>query len=102
MFGYLSRRESGDSITDFKAAGESDRFALQASAFGNHAIGGLLAGEFQLSNLGTATRPGVRLVYDSNDHSLYFDPDGSGAQAAVLIADLQPGALVVAADITFF
>jgi len=102
LFVYLSQREAGDGIADFGASGDDDAFALKAAAFGNHAAGGLLAGKFQSSNAGTASRPAVCIFFGRDDHSLYFDADGSGTQAAILITVLQPGAVVVAADISFF
>ena len=99
---YLSPTQGSDSIADFAAGGDNDQFALKASAFGNHALGGPLAGEFQSSNANVAARAAVRILYDRDDHSLYFDADGSGVQAAVLVAVLQPGASVTVADFWFF
>ena len=102
-FVFGSPKFGADTVTDFNnAAGNDDIFHLQGSAFGNHAAGSLLASEFQASNLSTAGFASVRFIYDKDDHRLYFDADGSGAQAAVLVATLQQGATVTVGDFLFY
>lgn len=102
-FVFGSPKLGADTITDFSnTTGNDDIFHLQGAAFGNHAKGGLSAAEFQSSNLATATSASARFVYDRDDHRLYYDADGSGAQAAVLIATLQEGATVTISDFLFF
>ena len=102
VFIYLSTCQGGDISHDFNAIGDHDSFALKATAFGGHPTGALLAGEFQSSNAAIAVRAAVRILYDRGDRGLFFDADGSGAQAAVLLVVLQPGAIVTVADISFF
>ena len=92
-----------DTITDFSnVAGNDDILHLQASAFGNHAKGALTAAEFQASDQSTATNASVRFIYDRDDHKLYFDADGTGVQAAVLVATMQVGATVTVGDFLFY
>ena len=102
VFALTTYQSRPDSIADFSASGDDDSLALMGNVFGNHAAGGLLASEFQSSNASVAVRATVRFLYDRDDHSLYYDVDGSGTQSAVLLVVFQPGALVTAADLSFF
>lgn len=102
-FVFGTPKLGADLIEDFSnVAGNNDILHFQGTAFGNHAIGGLMPAEFQSSNLAVATSSSVRFVYDRDDHKLYFDADGSGAHAAVLVATLQQGATLTVGDFSFF
>lgn len=102
-FVFGAPKLGADTITDFSnTAGNDDILHLQGAAFGNHAAGALTASEFQTSNLAVASAASVRFIYDKDDHRLYFDADGSGVQAAVLVATLQQGATVTVGDFLFY
>ncbi|MBC7987214.1 MAG: FG-GAP repeat protein [Sphingomonadaceae bacterium] len=82
-----------DFLTDF--APGADRIALHADVFGltKGALGG---GRFVVSDF--AQDASDRLIYKANAGKLYFDPDGTGAQAQVLIATLVGAPPLSAAD----
>jgi Ca2+-binding RTX toxin-like protein len=100
-FRYDDRSESGDTITDFSGvAGNNDNFEFSAAGFGGGlAAGALSAAQFQSTNNPLANSASVRFIFDKNDFDLYYDADGSGAGAAVLVASLQNGAVVTVDDI---
>lgn len=92
VFRYLSAAEGGDQIIGFDTA--EDRFEVSAGGFG----GGLVAGQaltnkqFVANTTGLATRAGMgQFVFDTDDGILWWDHDGLGGDAAVLIAVLSAG-----------
>ncbi len=101
IFVYNSRDEGGDTISDFSSTGNgnNDRFHFKASAFGNLPLGELAESRFQSSNADVAQSNNVRFFYEQDTQTLRFDPDGSGGQAAIVIAVLQAGATMTSADI---
>ncbi len=102
-FVFGAARGGADRITDFSnAPGNNDILHLQRAGFGNHAAGGMVAKEFQSSATAIATSTTTRFIYDKDDFKLYYDADGTGAQAAVLIAEFQQGAVVTVSDFLFF
>ncbi len=100
-FFFASKLEGGDRILDFSssAQGNNDRFTFESTAFGNLADGTLAANRFQSSNAATAATAQVRFFYEEDTQTLRYDPDGSGGQAAIVIAVLQAGATMTSADI---
>ncbi len=100
-FVFGNRADAGDTVTDFAVSG-NDVICLARAEFGNHAAGGLSRREFQISNDATAQKSGVRIIYDKDDHRVWYDADGSGGQAAILLMTLQPDAPVAASDFYFF
>lgn len=103
---FDSLAERGDIIDDFSnLVDNNDAFLIRAAAFGGGLVAGALAaGQF-------VTRLADNLALDANDRfifrrdntTLWFDYDGTGAVAAVQIADLQFGAPALsAADIILF
>ncbi|MGB4828457.1 MAG: hypothetical protein WBP18_14525 [Paracoccaceae bacterium] len=46
-----------------------------------------------------ATAADDRFIFRTTDRTLWFEADGSGAGAAIMVADLQAGAVVTAAEI---
>lgn len=89
-----------DTIRDF-VSGE-DLIRLDGSAFTGLAHGALGDGVFVANATGEATDAVQRLVYDTTDGSLFYDADGSGVGAAVLIAKLGAGVALSADDIGIF
>ncbi|MGX7895868.1 hypothetical protein [Tsuneonella sp. HG222] len=73
-----------DLILDFATG--VDRIELGAAAFPGLPVGTLAAGAFWA---GTAAHDGDdRILYDAGTGKLFFDPDGTGGQAALLFAVL--------------
>jgi Ca2+-binding RTX toxin-like protein len=93
--------EGGDVITDFGiAAGNNDLFLIDASVFGFGAASGeLAAGQFRTRGVNEAVDADDRFIFRTTDRTLWFDRDGSGEVAPLLVADLQAGAVVTAEDI---
>ena len=57
------------------------------------------AGQFRARADNHAQDADDRFIFRTTDRTLWFDADGSGAGAAIMVADLQAGAVVTAADI---
>ena len=100
-FGYQFINEFGDTITDFSStgSGNDDRFTFRASNLG----GGLVAGpldptKFQ-ARADNVADANDRFIFRTTDTTLWLDVDGAGGVAPVMVADLQAGATVTAADI---
>ena len=100
-FMFQNLDQIGDVIADFMAtAGNDDRFQFSASGFGGGlVIGTLAASRFQSRADNLAQDADDRFIFRTTDQTLWFDVDGSGAALAVMVADLQTGAIVTAADI---
>jgi serralysin len=90
--------EDRDFITDFTSG--SDKIEISASLFGGGlSAGGLTAAQF-LSGAGAvaATTSAQRFIYNSSTGNLYFDADGNGAGASVIIANLSNVGALTASD----
>ena len=101
IFRFQTLAECGDVITDFlNVAGDNDKFQIVASAFGGGLVAGALAAtQFQSRADNVAQDADDRFIFRTTDRTLWFDADGNGAGAAALVADLQAGATLTAADI---
>jgi Ca2+-binding RTX toxin-like protein len=102
-FGYGTVFEGGDVIVDFgRVTGNDDRFLISALLGGGLAVGALPGTAFAaVADLG-AIAGDDRLIFRTTDTTVWFDADGAGGAAAVLLADLQAGAVVTAADFTVY
>lgn len=101
-FRFLTFADFGDQITDFSsnAAGDNDRFMLTAADLGGGlAAGTLAAAQFQSRADNLAQDADDRFIFRTTDRTLWFDVDGNGSDAAVMVADLQAGATMTALDI---
>ncbi|MFN0192471.1 MAG: calcium-binding protein [Aestuariivirga sp.] len=97
-FEFAALTEIGDIITDFIAV--DDTIVVTGAAFG----GGLVAGTvgaalLQSSATNVAANATVRFIFENDVKILWFDADGNGAGAAVMVADLQASATMTNADI---
>jgi Ca2+-binding RTX toxin-like protein len=103
-FRFQRVAESGDSILDFhKVTGDKDQIQIQALGFGGGLTTGLLAvGAFQARADNVAQDGTDRFIFRTTDTTLWYDADGTGAAAAVMLADLQAGVSLVASDILIF
>src|SRR5918992_5398531 len=97
-------RETGtanaDRIGDF--ASGSDEILLDGSVMSAlGASGNFAAGDdrFVFNSAGTAQDAEDRIVFNTTTKQVFYDADGSGSGAAVLIATLQSSATLVATDI---
>lgn len=83
---FNNAAEGGDIIRDFR--GRDDDVQISASGFGLDA-GPLTAGEFAANRAGVATQAEAQFIYDTDGGQFYFDADGTGAGASVLLATFQ-------------
>ena len=91
---------SADSVLDFGSG--TDKLLLGGSAMSAlGAAGNFAAGDarFKANSTGTATDASDRVVYNTTSRQVFYDADGNGSGAKVLIATLQSGATLVATDI---
>lgn len=95
-FRYETANDGSDSITDFAAG---DKLELVSSAFSNLAKGSLKAANFSANATGTALQSDDFIVYNTTNHTLWYDPDANGDQQAYSIATLSNSYLLRAGDI---
>lgn len=88
-----------DTITDFTH--NSDKIQLENSVFTalGSATGALAAAKFWASASGNAHDANDRITYSTSTGQLFYDNDGTGAHAKVLIATLTTHPTLSAADI---
>ncbi|MGB8814916.1 MAG: hypothetical protein WCC57_17185, partial [Paracoccaceae bacterium] len=72
---------------------------LVAAGFGAWLAGALDPRKFLTSTSNAAVDADDRFIFRSTDATLWFDANGSAAGGLTMIADLQAGATVTAADI---
>ena len=87
-----------DTITDFTSGVDTIEFA--AAQFGFASGGELDLSAFQLGT--SANDADDRFIYDQASGDLFFDADGNGAAAQVLIANLGAGTAFAADDIYLY
>ncbi len=76
------RPKDADKIVDFGFGGVRDKIVLQQSAFGDLALGELLADQFVVGT--AAADADDRIILNAG--KVYYDADGNGAGMAVMIA----------------
>ena len=100
MFVFAASNLQRDIITDFDAG--NDRFELLGLGFGVDAGTNLNAGTTFVANAAPVAVVGeATMLYETDTGRLYWDVDGTGAQAAVLIARLTGAPTVTAQDFIF-
>jgi Ca2+-binding RTX toxin-like protein len=87
-----------DTITDFVSGSDGLRF--DDAVFAGLTPGALPPSAFHLGT--SAQDADDRLIYDQATGSLWYDSDGNGAGAAVLVASLGAGTMLAASDIGVF
>lgn len=98
-FVFLAGKHFGDRIHDFVSG--TDQIGVEGLVVGLGSYAGAL--DAALFVEGTAALDGDdRFIWNTTYTTLWFDPDGTGARAAVLLADLQTGSSLAAADIFIF
>lgn len=88
--------DGGDRVEDFLAA--DDQVWLAQDLLPGLALGALAAAAFKDLSLGKVDSSD-RVIYDRAAGKLWLDADGSGAAARTLLAQLDPGTGLSAADI---
>jgi Ca2+-binding RTX toxin-like protein len=103
-FRFNAAVTSGDVITDFdNFAGNDDGFRISAAGFGaGLSVGWLAAGAFQMRADNAAQDANDRFIFRTTDRTLWFDANGIAPGGLTMLADLQAGAMVTAADIYVF
>jgi Ca2+-binding RTX toxin-like protein len=102
VFQLNSGSEGGDLIWDFGSLpGNNDVFHVSAAEFGAGLVAGasLAQSQLQIRTDNLAQDSDDRFVFRTTDTTLWFDQDGDGSAAAVLVADLQAGATLTSADL---
>jgi Ca2+-binding RTX toxin-like protein len=93
----LDATTNADTIADFSAA--DDLIRLDDDVFAALSTGRLPARAWHNgAGVTTAHDHTDRLIYDNSTGNLYYDPDGTGAQAATLFATLANTPAIAAAD----
>lgn len=95
-FHYYLPSDGGDRITDF---GNGDDLIYLASEGFGFGPGRLTEARFVSGAGAVALDAGDRIVFDTSNGKLWFDSNGNSAGGRTLLADLQAGAVVTAADI---
>ncbi len=100
-FVFHAADEGGDRITDFaRGTGNHDHVVFSAAGFSLDLPEGALDASHFAARADNAAQTGdAWFVFRTTDHSLWFDADGKGAGAAVLIATFAPLVTLSAADI---
>jgi serralysin len=73
-----------DTLTDYEAG--HDRIELAAGQFGDLLGGPLAESALHVGGQGLVMTQDTRIVYEPSTGALFFDADGSGAQAAMQFA----------------
>jgi Ca2+-binding RTX toxin-like protein len=93
---YFSPSDGGDTVLGFAAG---DRFVFDSAAFGFGGATGKLANNFFRKGV-AAVDADDRFIFTGATGQLWFDADGNGEGAQVLIADLDNSYKLTALDIT--
>jgi Ca2+-binding RTX toxin-like protein len=101
-FIYYGLGHAGDVITDFQggpSGGDSIDLVEAALAGSGLDVGILAARHFRARADNVAQDADDRVIFRTTDTTLWFDKNGNAPGGLTLIADLQTGAVVTAADI---
>jgi Ca2+-binding RTX toxin-like protein len=98
---YYEAKEGGDTVVLFE---QGEYFSFFSGMTGLEGWGGSLAQDFmfQSGRNHTAKTFDVRFMFDTRDDTLWYDADGLGGQAAVMMADLLNDVILTASDIYIF
>jgi len=101
VFQIERQADCGDILADFQSSVDLIRLEGSAFGYGNHA-GGVAASAFVSSAAGVALDSNDRFIFNTTTTALWYDRDGSGARAAILVADLAEGSSLDFWDINIF
>ncbi|CAK0777938.1 hypothetical protein CCP2SC5_70048 [Azospirillaceae bacterium] len=100
FFYFSANNTFGADIADFTSG--TDKIALLSSSFNfpRQPLGALNSSLFTCNTTGTADNATTRLIYNNNNHTLYYDADGSArASSPVAVARFTNNAAIAASDI---
>lgn len=100
VFVFGNAFEGGDTIADFTSG--LDTLSFEAAGFGGGLVADLdlaAAGRFFSGTDGLATGTNGQFVYDTDDGLLYWDVDGTGASASIVVATFTGQVSVTASDL---
>lgn len=95
-FVFYQVSEGGDGVRSFDVG---DKLVFWGAAFGGLPAGPLSASRFHYGTTNSAGDSTDRFIYRTTDDTLWYDADGTGSQAPILMADLVPDYSMTAADI---
>ena len=90
---------SGAAVHDFATGVDKIRLDAGGSMSALGASGNFAAGDARFHTGAAAHDADDRVIYNASSGELWYDGDGNGSASAMLIANLQAGATVVATDI---
>ncbi|TKD18411.1 matrixin family metalloprotease [Rhodobacter capsulatus] len=97
LFNVAVTAANADRITDFSVV--DDTIRIDRSVFGGiAATGTLVASAFTKNTTGLATDALDRIIYETDTGSVWYDADGTGGTARVLVATLGTGLALTNAD----
>jgi Ca2+-binding RTX toxin-like protein len=99
VFNTVARADNVDRVLDFRPV--DDTFNVDNAVFTAAGANGKLAtGAFYMDTVGAAAAHDTtdRFIYSKVNGGLFYDPDGTGAQAQVRVATLNAGLVLTAAD----
>lgn len=101
VFLFSALEDCGDRITDFSAGlGNNDRIRISAADFGGGLVPGAVSSFQFITRADNLAQDADDLfVLRSTDKTLWFDADGNGIGAAVMVVDMQNTAVFTRADI---
>lgn len=92
--------EGGDTITDFNnIALDDDAIVIAVAGFAGLVAGALASFQFQIRADNLAQDADDRFIFNTTDHTLWFDVNGTGAGGLTLLATLQASAVLSSTDI---
>ena len=98
VFLFETYADRTDVITDFVSG--VDMLQINAAAYGfGTATGAISAAAFASGTTGLPQDGSDRFVYNTTNGTLWFDRDGTGKVATVLLADFADGTVFLASDI---
>lgn len=98
IFIFTAKNHFGDLIYDF-SSGE-DQIQVEGNGYGFGTYSGALdADAFVVSTGNAAQDADDRFIFRTTDQTLWLDRDGTGVAKALMVANLQTGATMTAADI---
>jgi len=97
-FLFQAYADRGDTIADFATG--LDVLAVNAAAFGLGALTGAISASAFVSGTTNLPQDALdRFIFRTTDATLWFDRDGTGKTASVLLADFADGTAFAATDI---
>jgi Ca2+-binding RTX toxin-like protein len=101
-FVYYAAEDIGDTITDFaNVTGNNDQFIIARNLVGFAAPRSLTAAELYIGTTNICTGAEDRIIIRTTDNTVWLDTNGNAAGGLTMLADLQAGVTLTAADFVF-